>query len=496
MKFTVTHSLPNENTPDALIYLCQQDETLLPNTAQYLPQNKTLDTMLETTVKQQKWNAKARSSVVIQTHGIIPIHNILLVGAGQAEDWTVDSLQALGAVIAQKTEQLHAKRISIVLSSIGDVTEPVVASSIVIGILLSSYRYSKYKKKEENEYILEEVNFLTHTAISSHIEKAETEANAVLFARDLVNEPPSSMTPAHLADVAEQIAQKHQDITCKVLSTKEMESLGMGGMLGIGKGASAEPKFIHLTYKGKGSKTIVLVGKGITFDSGGLSLKTGKGMEIMKCDMAGAALVLAVFSVISKLVPDCTVHGLIASAENMPGPLAVKPGDILTAMNGKTMEILNTDAEGRVVLADALSYAVAKLKPDSILDFATLTGACIIALGDDIAGVFVNDNTLKEALFESAQKTGESIWELPLPKQYKDMMKSNVADIKNIGPGKAGGAIQGALFLQEFVSPYIPWAHVDIAGPSFAEKDSLLTPYGGTGFGVRMIIQYLLTHGS
>ncbi|KKU95471.1 MAG: putative cytosol aminopeptidase, partial [Candidatus Gottesmanbacteria bacterium GW2011_GWA1_48_13] len=319
----------------------------------------------------------------------------------------------------------------------------------------------------------------------------ETVAQAVCFARDLVNEPPSLTTPTYLSRQALGIAKASALVSCEVLDKSDMEKLGMGGILGIARGSDEEPKFIKLSYAGGGRKTVALVGKGITFDSGGLSLKSSEGMETMKIDMAGAAAILGIFQALTVLKPKVNVVGLICATENMPSGGAIKPGDVVTAMNGKTIEILNTDAEGRVVLADGLSYAVEKVKPDVMVDLATLTGACMVALGEEISGLFANDAKLAQSLKEAAEQSGEKIWELPLAKEYKELLKSSVADIKNISGKRYGGAINGALFLQEFVPDNIPWAHLDIAGPAWAEKDTPLEPRGATGVGVRMMLCWL-----
>jgi leucyl aminopeptidase len=262
-------------------------------------------------------------------------------------------------------------------------------------------------------------------------------------------------------------------------------------LLGIARGSDESPRFIRLSYRGNHKKNVCLVGKGITFDSGGLSLKPGSGMETMKMDMAGAADILGIFSVISGMKTGCNVTGLIAATENMPSGKAIKPGDIVSVLNGKTVEIVNTDAEGRVILADAISYAEKYVKPDEIIDLATLTGACIIALGEDVAGLFSNSTELSTRLLRSAKNTGERLWELPLISDYKTLLKSNVADIKNVSKSKYGGAITGALFIREFVPEKIPWAHMDIAGPAYAETDTPIAPAGGTGYGVRMLLDYL-----
>lgn len=414
-------------------------------------------------------------------------NNIFFVGIGEKGKSTAEDIIRVGATIARKAKEKKKTTVSI------EISEDVSVFNLTIGIILGNYSFTEYKKKtlEKEKKSLEAVTFVTSKSVQEEIARAEMIASAVLFARDLINKSPSQTPPAYLAEVAQQIAANKKDITCTVISKPEMETLGMGGLLSIARGSYEEPKFIHLTYKGGGKKVITIVGKGITFDTGGLSLKTAGGMETMKLDLSGGALVLAVFSIISQLHPEITLHGLIPATENMPGPHAIKPGDVATAMNGKTMEILNTDAEGRVVLADAMSYAEKNIKSDVIIDFATLTGACMIALGEEVAGLFSNNETLTKDLQRSAKNAGEKIWELPLVDGYNKLLKSEVADIKNIG-GKYGGAITGALFIQAFVPENTPWAHLDIAGPAFAEKGNVLCSHGGTGFGIRLLIDYLL----
>jgi leucyl aminopeptidase len=267
--------------------------------------------------------------------------------------------------------------------------------------------------------------------------------------------------------------------------------MGMHAALAVARGSVNPPVGVHLVYRPKQSKKIVaVVGKAVTFDSGGLSLKPAKGMETMKIDMAGAASVVGLFKALADLKPNVTAHGIFLAVENMPSGSAYRPGDVVTAMDGTTIEILNTDAEGRVTLADALSYAV-KQKPDMIIDLATLTGTCVSALGEDMAGLLTNNSRLGQKILLSAQETGESLWELPLFEPYADQIKSKIADIKNIGSGSGAGTITAAFFLRTFVGD-IQWAHIDIAGPSYAEKESRPdVPHGGTGYGVRMLANFL-----
>jgi len=448
--------------------------------------------MLSEVAGAEDFEAKPGNLLLIHTHGKIPAKRVLLVGLGKIPELTATDLQTIAAKIGRKAKEVAAKTIAVSLP------KELQAQAVVEGLMLGTYTFFKHKSEEtqRQEKHIEEVVLLTTpprlNAVVAGISRGETVSQAVNFARDLVNEPPSFTTPTHLADVSKKLVKGHATMSCEVFGPQEMKKLGMEAILGIARGSEEEPRFIKLSYKGGSSKTVCLVGKGITFDTGGLSLKDSKNMETMKLDMAGAAAILGVFSVLPILKPNINVVGLIAATENMPGPKAVKPGDVVRAMNGKTIEILNTDAEGRVVLADALSYAGVNVKANAIVDLATLTGACMVALGEEIAGMFTDDETLAKDLKRSAAQSGENIWAMPLAREYKEFLKSDVADVKNISGSKYGGAINGALFLQEFAPKGIPWAHLDIAGPAYAEKDTALTPKGGTGFGVRMLLQWLL----
>jgi len=321
------------------------------------------------------------------------------------------------------------------------------------------------------------------------IDIAETGVAGVFLARDLVNEPPSIATARFLGEQAEQHC-RGRGLSAEVWDKRKIRAMKMAGLLAVNRGSHEEPRFIKLHYKpaDKAKKKVILIGKGITFDSGGLSLKPSKSMETMKLDMAGGAAVIASMSCLPKLGLDVEVTGYVPTTDNLPGHNAQKPGDIIRYRNGKTIEVLNTDAEGRLILADALALGVEQ-KPDCMINLATLTGACMVALGTQVGGLFSNDQSLADALLGSAAEAGEKLWQLPLVKEYKEMIKSSVADMKNIG-GTHGGAITAALILQEFVGQ-VPWAHLDIAGPAFAESDNAFGPKGGTGFGVRTLLKFL-----
>jgi leucyl aminopeptidase len=320
-------------------------------------------------------------------------------------------------------------------------------------------------------------------------------AEATCVTRDLVNEPANVVTPAFLARRAAEIAREG-GLKLRVLERAECARMGMGAYIGVAQGSEEPPKFIHLTYapRRRARRRVAVIGKGITFDSGGLDLKTADGMLRMKDDMAGAAAVLGLFHALPRLEPAVEVHGLIAATENMPSGTAQRPGDIVRAMNGVTVEIGNTDAEGRLTLADALAYAVKHVEPDEMIDMATLTGAVVMALGQGLSGVMASDDGLAARLLAAADGAGERMWRLPLHEEYKDGLKSDVADLNNISSQRGAGAIVAALFMREFTSG-IPWAHLDIAGTAFTERELPLGPKGGTGVAVRTLLGYLASTG-
>jgi leucyl aminopeptidase len=423
---------------------------------------------------------------------------LLVVGFGKVPNLNIAKLEAAIVAVARRARATGAKKVGIALPEelYTHFGSEKAAEAVVTGFAMGTYVFLKHKSKaKKEEKSVSELVILAPpgriSAVSGGATVGVAIGKAVSYARDLVNEAPSVTTPTYLGDEAKALAKKDPRIRAEVLGREEIAKLGMGGLLAIARGSSQEPKFIKLTYRGGGRKTIALVGKGITFDTGGLSLKPSEHMETMKLDMAGAASILAVFLGLTALAPKATVVGLISATENMPGPNAVKPGDVATIMNGKSVEILNTDAEGRMVLADALSYAQMKVKPDVTVDLATLTGACMVALGQDVAGLFANDERLAQSLMDAAGRSGELVWRMPLVFEYRELLKSPVADLKNISGGRYGGAITAALFLEEFVGEGTSWAHLDIAGPAWAEKDMSVSPKGGTGFGVRMILEYL-----
>jgi leucyl aminopeptidase len=330
--------------------------------------------------------------------------------------------------------------------------------------------------------------------IGAAITRGMAVAAAVNLTRDLVNEPPNELTPDALARAAQQVAQEH-GLKITVLDRKKIVAAGMKLLHAVGRGSTNEERFVHMVYSpaqkarpGTRRKRIVVVGKGLTFDSGGLCIKPAQGMGDMKCDMAGAAISVGIMAAVAAVKPDVEVHGIFAAAENMPDGDAYRPGDVFGSLDGKTVEIVNTDAEGRLVLADALAYA-RKLEPDALVDHATLTGACMIALGVHTAGFYCNDEPLAEAYLRAAKEAGESMWRMPLAEELREGLKSEVADIKHTGE-RYGGSIVGALFLREFVGD-AKWIHLDIAGPAFLDRVTALAPKGATGYGVLALLRYI-----
>jgi leucyl aminopeptidase len=368
------------------------------------------------------------------------------------------------------------------------------AQAVAEGALLGTYRFDKYLK-EKNGKVVQALTVLepdrrSAAAARDGVRIGRITAEATCLARDLVNEPANVVTPTFLARRAAEIA-KAGGLTLRVLDRAECAKMGMGAYIGVAQGSEEPPKFIHLTYAPKRPRRkLVVIGKGITFDSGGLDLKTADGMLRMKGDMSGAAAVLGIFEALPRLGLPVEVHGLIAATENMPSGTAQRPGDIVRAMNGLTVEIGNTDAEGRLTLADALAYAVKHIKPDEMIDMATLTGAVVIALGLGVSGLMANDDGLAGRLLSAADGAGERMWRLPLHDEYKEGLKSEVADLNNISSQRGAGAIVAGLFMREFTEG-VPWAHLDIAGTAFTERDLPLGPKGGTGVGVRTVLAYL-----
>jgi leucyl aminopeptidase len=441
----------------------------------------------------ERFEGKPGQLTHFYTAGRLPAKRIMVVGLGPRPVLTAESVRRAAAAALRRARDLGARVVAI--DVLGDrLPARQRAHAVVEGAVLGTYTFDRYKKEKTEKFVEElrivEPDGARAAEVREGIRVGELFAQATWLARDLINAPANDVHPTYLADVAQDIARQAK-LKLRVYDRAECEQMGMGAFLGVAAGSQQPPRFIHLTYapRERPQKRVAVIGKGITFDSGGLDLKPADGMLRMKNDMSGAAAVLGIMRVLPALRPPLEVHGLIAATENMPSGSATRPGDILRAMNGTTIEIGNTDAEGRLTLADALSYAVQRIKPDEMIDMATLTGACVIALGPLCSGLMTNDQRLADRLIAAAEVAGERMWQLPLIDEYKDGFKSEVADLNNVGP-RGGGAITAGLFIKEFAGD-VPWAHVDIAGPAFTEKDLPLAPKGGTGVAVRTLLTYL-----
>ncbi|MBI2838890.1 MAG: leucyl aminopeptidase [Acidobacteria bacterium] len=435
------------------------------------------------TLTREKYRGKPGELCVFHTHGMVPAE--VIVVAGDSADPFL--LRRSAYLACRKARDAGITTLAVKADGATAERGGILAEIAILAL----YSFDRYKQQQDSRKEIRVVRLLLKRKTRDHeqaIRAGTVLAGAACYTRDLINEPAGVVTPSYLANRAVELKRANRGIACEVRGAGWMKKQGMGGLLGVARGSREEPRFIVLRYRpAKPAKRIAIVGKGITFDSGGLSLKTADQMVSMKCDMSGAATVLGVFSALSHLKPAVEVIGVIPTTENMPGGAAYKPGDILRMMNGKTVEILNTDAEGRLILADALVYAE-RQKPDWIVDLATLTGACVVALGDNCTGLMGTDEALKKALQDAARGAGERLWELPLLEEYRETLKSDIADIKNANYGRDGGAIKAGLFLREFVSS-TPWVHLDIAGPAFMEKEVGFYGKGATGHGVGTLLR-------
>jgi leucyl aminopeptidase len=449
-------------------------------------------------MKEDSFKAKLGATFVIRPGGEIPAKRVVVVGLGKREDFGLEAVRQAAAASLNVAKSLGVKSVVSVLHGAGNggLKAQECAQAMVEGARLADYAFDRYRSKRKEKQSIARFDIVSHDGQHTRqaqkgIEIGERLARGTVLARDLVNTPSQDLYPEKLVEIARAIAKGKPTIRVKIFDRSALTRMGAGGILGVAQGSDHPPYLVHLVYKPikATKKRVALVGKAVTFDSGGLSLKPADSMMSMKCDMAGAAAVLGAFSVMAELAPACEVHGIFGAVENMPSGKAIRPGDVLTAMNKKTIEVLNTDAEGRLTLADTLTYAV-RQKPQTIIDLATLTGACMVALGEEITGLMSNNDVLVQRLLDASAAAGEKMWRLPLEKNYRKLIKSDVADIQNIG-GKWGGALTAGLFLEEFVDQ-IPWAHLDIAGPAFAEREiDAYTHKGASGHGVRTLLQFL-----
>jgi leucyl aminopeptidase len=492
VKITVKKgSLADVKTEAFILVFCEGEKTLSGPAADI---DRKSGGLIADIIKSGGFEAKPSQVTMIYSR-TLAAKRIALVGLGKKNELTPEKIRRAFAKVMQELRGSKVRKAAVSLDlSLLNVRKEKVVSAAVEGAVLGLYRYSPYKTVGREE--LQDVQEMTivpgpkdYALVRDEVQKTKIIADAVCFARDLVSAPANEMTPSILAEQARVVA-KRKNVSCRVLEKGQMKALGMNALLGVAAGSDQPPKLIVLEYTGgkKGEAPIALVGKGLTFDSGGISIKPAEKMDEMKTDMAGGAAVLAVIRAAADLKLPVHLVGLVPATENLSGGSALKPGDVLKSHSGRTIEVLNTDAEGRLILADALSYAC-RYKPSAIIDIATLTGACVVALGEEVAGMLGTDDRMKKALREAADATGELIWELPLWDHYHELIKSDIADYKN-SAGRLGGAITGAAFLSKFVGEY-PWVHLDIAGPAWTTKDRGYIPKGASGIPVRLLVEFL-----
>lgn len=451
--------------------------------------DEALDGTIQELISETEFEGKPGNTAVTRVGSKSPIRKIILVGLGEQDKLDPNGVRVAASAIARIAKNEKVKTLGISLPVIDN--PATTTTAITEGIILALHEDTRFKSEENGKLKLETVEILGVGPQADAIDKAQKVCSGVILARELVNAPANEVTAITMAETAQSIANEY-GLSLEVLEKEDCEKLGMGAFLGVAKASDLPPKFIHLTYKPEGTprRKVAIVGKGLTFDSGGLNLKpSGSGIETMKMDMGGGAATLGAAKAIAQLKPDVEVHFISAATENMISGHAMHPGDILKASNGKTIEVNNTDAEGRLTLADALVFAE-KLEVDAIVDLATLTGACVVALGDDIGGIWSTNDDLAAQFQSASEYAGEKLWKMPLEEKYFEGLKSPIADMKNTGP-RAGGAITAALFLKQFVEK-TPWAHIDIAGPTWADKESGVNNAGATGFPVRTLVNWVL----
>jgi leucyl aminopeptidase len=492
MEITAKSGKLATQTADALVVSLFEGEKNL--TGETAALDKILGGAIAQSIKQGRLTGKSGDFELFHALGDLSASMVVVMGLGKKDEFSADKLRGSIAGLCRNLRTNKAVTVAMLLP---EVTIPAEGrgQAIAEGAYLGLYTFRRHITKKPEYPEMKELTLTCPAAevssVKKGVEKGRIMAVAANLARDMANEPSNFMTPSDIAGVAKEVAKKYK-MEINVLEKAEMQALGMNGALSVAQGSCQAPKFIILRYRGKPAQVVdlALVGKGVSFDSGGISIKPSEGMGEMKGDMAGAASVIAAMSAIAQLKPSINVTAVVAAVENMPSGCAYKPGDVVKAMNGKTIEVITTDAEGRITLADALSYVNAKIKAKNIVDVATLTGACVVALGHVASAHFTNKQELADRVMAASKKSGELTWQLPMFEEYKEQNKSDVADMKNTG-GRPGGAITAALLLAEFAGD-TPWVHMDIAGVDVSDKEHGYTVKGATGIPVRTLVNLAL----
>lgn len=494
MKIQVEKGRLIDFTSEAVIITLFEEVKILEGEAAIL--DDASNGLIQSVLEKGDFEGKINQIVVLYTKETTPVKRIVLAGLGKISEFNMEKVRVAFATASKHIRSLNIREISTSFDDFsGEYSLDQIVNSAIEGLILGLYRFSYFKTiDKDNEKTIDKFRIVSNNGnliktIKSSVKRAETISRAVCFARDMISMPANEMTPSDMTKRARMIA-KGRSVKLKVYEEADMKKLGMNALLAVARGSDQPPKFIVLEYRGASESDpfVVLVGKGITFDSGGISIKPADKMDEMKTDMAGGAAVMSAIMAASELRIKLNVATLIPATENLIGGSALKPGDIVRSLSGKTIEIISTDAEGRLILADALTYAK-KYDPRAIIDMATLTGACVIALGESVSGIFGNNDDWIRRVRNAAEATGEKVWQMPLWEEYHELIKSDVADFKNAA-GRAGGAITAAVFLSKFVDQ-IPWVHIDIAGTAFSSKDKAYIPKGATGVGVRLLVQIL-----
>ena len=503
MKVELTGAPPHELEASLLALPVFEEEVAEPTKGLLGEIDRRLAGHLAAAAREEEFQGKPDQTLLLHSLGRLRAARLLLLGLGprhQAEQSLphrgFEPLRAAAGKAARAAQKAKAARLAVVAPRIPGLWAGA-ARALAEGALLGAYRFDRYKSEKKRGAPQALAVVLSpgqerSREVREAFELGKAVARAANWARDLVNEPPLACTPSRLAQAARDLARE-AGLACEVRGPRDIAALRMGMFLGVTRGSAEEPRLVRLSWIPKGPPAkkppLLLVGKAITFDSGGLSLKPTESMVEMKTDMAGSAAVLGAMRVVAMLKPPFPVHALVGACENMPGGHAFKPSDVLTACNGKTVEVVNTDAEGRLVLGDVLAWGVSAWKPAAVLDLATLTGSCVVALGHTTAGAFGADGEVMDELLAAARAAGEDVWRLPLTESLKEQLKSEVADLKNTGE-RWGGAISAAWFLKEFVGE-TPWVHLDIAGPASASKERGYFAKGGTGVGIRTLVEFI-----
>ncbi len=496
MKITFEKSGPDKIKTDAFMFLLYEDKKL--NDEGLKRVQRILKTKFSD-ISLSDFSGKEGQSELIYTNKF----RIILSGLGKRENVTLEKFRIACAKGMKRARSIKIKSVAVEVlnDETSALTSEEIARAETVGVILSNYHFGKYytKKDKKDGKLLKEAVFFADKKlpddklkeIERGVKSGAVIGNATNFARDLGNEPSNIIYPESLCNLVAD-RSKNKKYTAEFLTLKDLQKLGMGGILEVARGSRREPRLLIMKYSGgaEGEAPYVVIGKGVTFDSGGISLKPGAGMANMKMDMCGAAATIGVLEAVSQLGLKINVIGLVPSVENMPGGDSYKPGDVITAYNGLTIEVDNTDAEGRLILADALSYAK-QFNPKSVIDMATLTGAVVIAIGNVASAVMGNDQNLIDKLFKAGTESYDRVWQLPLWDEYDKMIDSDIADVRNTGTGRQAGTITAGMFLKRFIGNY-PWAHIDIAATAMRDTKSDYNPKHATGAGVRLVTQYLI----